>query len=49
MGNEVKGVKQEVVDKADCCIELPQYGTKHSLNVSITAGIVMWQLFSTMR
>ena len=48
-GNEVKGVKQEVVDKADCCIELPQYGTKHSLNVSITAGIVMWQLFSTMR
>lgn len=49
LGNEVKGVKQEVVDKADCCIELPQYGTKHSLNVSITAGIVMWQLFSTMR
>ncbi len=49
LGNEVKGVKQEVVDKADCCIELPQYGTKHSLNVSITAGIVMWQFFSTMR
>ena len=49
LGNEVKGVKQEVVDKVDCCIELPQYGTKHSLNVSITAGIVMWQLFSTMR
>ena len=46
---EAPGVKQEVVDKADCCIELPQYGTKHSLNVSITAGIVMWQLFSTMR
>lgn len=49
MGNEVKGVQQDVVDMSDACIELPQYGTKHSLNVSITAGIVMWQLFSTMR
>lgn len=45
-GNEVKGVKQQVVDKSDCCIEIPQYGTKHSLNVSITAGIVMWHFFS---
>lgn len=49
LGNEVKGVKQEVVDAADCAIELPQYGTKHSLNVSITAGIVMWQFFSKMK
>ncbi len=48
LGNEVKGVKQTVVDKSDCCIELPQYGTKHSLNVSITAGIVMWQFFSKL-
>lgn len=49
LGNEVKGVKQEVVNKSDCCIELPQYGTKHSLNVSITAGIVMWEFFSKLR
>lgn len=48
LGNEVKGVNQEVVDKSDYCIELPQYGTKHSLNVSITAGIVMWHFFSAL-
>ena len=41
-GNEVKGVKQEVIDRCDGCIELPQYGTKHSLNVATTAGIVIW-------
>ncbi|MBR3454142.1 MAG: RNA methyltransferase [Bacteroidaceae bacterium] len=40
-GNEVKGVQQEVVDLCDDCIEIPQFGTKHSLNVSVTAGIVM--------
>ena len=40
MGNEVKGVQQEVIDHSDGCIEIPQYGTKHSLNVSVTAGIV---------
>ena len=45
MGNEVKGVKQEVIDASDYCIELPQFGTKHSLNVSITAGLVMWDFF----
>lgn len=45
LGNEVKGVCQDAVDKADECIEIPQYGTKHSLNVSITAGIVMWHFF----
>ena len=44
MGNEVKGVQQEVIDHSDGCIEIPQYGTKHSLNVSVTAGIV---IFST--
>lgn len=43
MGNEVKGVKQEVVDHSDGCIEIPQFGTKHSLNVSVTAGIVIWE------
>lgn len=42
-GNEVKGVKQEVVDMSDGCLEIPQFGTKHSLNVSVTAGIVVWE------
>lgn len=42
-GNEVKGVKQTVVDMCDGCLEIPQFGTKHSLNVSTTAGIVMWE------
>jgi tRNA G18 (ribose-2'-O)-methylase SpoU len=42
LGNEVKGVHQEVVDACDGCLEIPQYGTKHSLNVSVTAGIVIW-------
>lgn len=49
MGNEVRGVRQEVVDACDACIEIPQYGTKHSLNVSVTAGIVMWQAFLQLR
>lgn len=43
MGNEVKGVKQEVVNASDGCIEIPQFGTKHSLNVSVTFGIVVWE------
>ena len=43
-GNEVKGVHQEVVDICDGCIEIPQYGTKHSMNVSVSAGIVMWEM-----
>ncbi|MCF0202433.1 MAG: hypothetical protein HUK08_03620, partial [Bacteroidaceae bacterium] len=42
-GNEVKGVQQKVIDICDGCIEIPQYGTKHSMNVSVTAGIVMWE------
>lgn len=45
LGNEVKGVQQSVVDLCDGCIEIPQYGTKHSLNVSVTAGIIMWTFF----
>ena len=44
LGNEVKGVHQEVVDASDDCIEIPQFGTKHSLNVSVTAGIVVWEV-----
>lgn len=43
LGNEVKGVKQSVIDMCDNCLELPQLGTKHSLNVSVTAGIVIWE------
>ena len=42
LGNEVKGVRQDVVDACDGCLEIPQFGTKHSLNVSVTAGIVVW-------
>ena len=45
LGNEVKGVQQEVIDCCDGCLEIPQYGTKHSLNVSVAAGIVLWQVF----
>ena len=45
LGNEVKGVQQQVIDLCDGCLEIPQYGTKHSLNVSVTAGIVIWELF----
>ena len=44
LGNEVKGVQQHIVDKCDGCIEIPQWGTKHSLNVSVAAGIVLWHL-----
>ena len=49
MGNEVKGVQQEVIDHSDGCIEIPQYGTKNSLNVSVTAGIVIWDLFKKLK
>ncbi len=48
-GNEVKGVNQQVVDNSDCCIEIPQLGTKHSLNIANTASIVMWHFFMTMK
>ena len=44
-GNEVKGVQQEVVNASDVVIEIPQYGTKHSLNISVSAGVVIWDLF----
>lgn len=49
LGNEVKGVQQEVVNLSDGCIEIPQFGTKHSLNVSTTAGIVIWDFFKKMQ
>lgn len=44
-GNEVKGVQQKVVDASDVVIEIPQYGTKHSLNISVSCGVVIWDLF----
>ena len=44
-GNEVKGVQQNVINQFQGCIEIPQFGTKHSFNVSVSAGIVLWDLF----
>jgi len=48
-GNEVKGVSESLLPLANACIEIPQYGTKHSLNVSVSAGIVIWNIFNQMR
>ena len=45
-GNEVFGVNQKIVEQADFCLEIPQYGTKHSLNISVTAGVVAWDFVS---
>ena len=45
LGHEIRGVDQKVVDLSDHCIEIPQYGTKHSLNISVAAGIVIWEVF----
>ena len=42
LGNEVKGVHQEVIDASDGCLEIPQFGTNHSMNVSVTGGIIIW-------
>ncbi|NDK18227.1 MAG: RNA methyltransferase [Zetaproteobacteria bacterium] len=48
-GNEVKGIQQSLVNAADCCVEIPQVGTKHSLNISVSCGVVLWDLFKKMR
>ena len=48
-GNEVHGVSQEIVDEADTILEIPQFGAKHSLNVSVSTGIAVWHLFSSMQ
>lgn len=48
LGNEVKGVHQEVVDISDGCLEIPQLGTKHSMNVSVTAGIIIYKFAETL-
>ena len=45
MGNEVNGVAQEVIDVCNTVIEIPQFGTKHSLNISVSTGIVIWELW----
>lgn len=47
-GNEVKGVQQEVVNLSDFCIEIPQFGTKHSLNISVSAGVTIWDFFQKL-
>lgn len=49
LGNEVKGVSQEVIDASDTCVEIPQEGTKHSLNISCCAAIVMWHVYRQLR
>ena len=48
-GNEVKGVSQAVVDASDAVLEIPQFGTKHSLNISVSAGVVIWDLYSKLK
>jgi len=48
-GNEVKGVQQEVVNLCDKTIEIPQFGTKHSFNIAVSAGIVLWDLFNKLK
>jgi len=48
-GNEVSGVEQSVMDVCDACIEIPQYGTKHSLNLAVSAGIVIWEVAKILK
>ena len=49
LGNEVKGVQQEIVSTSDFCVEIPQFGTKHSLNISVSCGVVLWDLFKKIK
>jgi len=49
LGNEVNGVEQSVVDMSDVCLEIPQFGTKHSLNVSVSGGLAMWHFFKALK
>jgi tRNA G18 (ribose-2'-O)-methylase SpoU len=48
-GHEIRGVSEAVVEASDACIEIPQYGTKHSFNVAVSAGIVLWELTSRLK
>ncbi len=45
-GHEVKGVQQKIINESDSCIEIPQFGTKHSFNISVSVGIVLWEIYS---
>lgn len=47
-GNEINGVDQEIINASDGCIEIPQYGTKHSLNISVSAGIIIWEILKKL-
>lgn len=47
-GHEVKGVSAEVVEQADFCVEIPQFGTKHSLNIAVSVGVVIWDFFKSL-
>jgi tRNA G18 (ribose-2'-O)-methylase SpoU len=49
LGHEVNGISQEVMDEVDACVEIPQFGTKHSLNISVSSGIVIWHFFEHHR
>lgn len=49
LGNEVKGISNEVLEHLDICLEIPQFGTKHSFNVSVAAGIIVWEVFRGMK
>lgn len=49
MGNEVDGVQQDIINVSNGCIEIPQFGTKHSFNVSVTTGIILWELFNQLQ
>jgi tRNA G18 (ribose-2'-O)-methylase SpoU len=48
LGHEVKGIQQSVVDECDYCVEIPQFGTKHSLNVAVAGGIAVWDFFKQL-
>ena len=48
-GHEIRGVSQDIVDMSDASLDIPQFGTKHSLNISVCAGIVIWEVFSQLR
>jgi 23S rRNA (guanosine2251-2'-O)-methyltransferase len=48
-GNEINGVNEEIIYLSDSCIEIPQYGTKHSLNVAVSAGIVIWEFYNKLK
>ncbi len=48
-GNEVKGVQQNIINRSDYCIEIPQFGTKHSLNISVSAGVVLWEFVKKIK